>query len=76
MVWVLLAPAPWNIEPVYSSTDPLVMTAGDDSAGSTSSGSSSQRWLPTTIRVAPISSVNSVTAHMVATSASKPLGNW
>ena len=53
----------------------MAITAPVVSAGSTSEGSSSHRWLPTITRVAPISSVKSVTAHMVLTSASKPVGN-
>ncbi len=72
---VVLVPPPWNNEPKYTSTEPLAITAPVARAGSTSEGSSSHRWLPTTTRVAPISSVKSVTAHMVLTSASNPIGN-
>ena len=55
-------------------SDPAGISAAPISSGS-GTRPSGQRWLPGTMRVAPFSSVKSVTAHMVA-SVSGGAGFW
>src|ERR1700689_3397887 len=62
---VRLAPPPCQRLPCHTSTLPLRITAGMESYTVTRSGDSDAGCDPGMIRVAPFSSVKSVSAHMV-----------
>ena len=53
-------------------TLPFAISAGTESNAAPYSGESSARWLPGMIRVAPLASVKSVSAHMLL----QTVGTW